>query len=200
MGIEHIIAFNIALFAALLSPGPALLVALRNTARDGRRAGMATGLGLGLVAAGWTGAALLGLEAIFAAFPWAYAGLRLTGALYLIYLAYRTWRHAPAPAGDAPPARHRAFATGVLVNLANPKSVLFAGAVLLVVFPGGLSAPQMAVVTLNHLVVEWCFYSALAALVGHQAVRARYMGAKPVLDRLAACLMGALGLKLLTER
>lgn len=203
MGIEHIIAFNIALLAAIISPGPALLVALQSTMTNGRRAGMATGLGLGLVAAGWTLAALLGLEAIFAVFPWAYAGFRIAGALYLICLAYRIWRHAPAPAGpagNAPPARRRAFATGMLVNLANPKAVLFAGAVLLVVFPGGLSAAEMAVVTLNHLAVEWCFYAGLAALISHRAVRGRYPGAKPVFDRLAACLLGALGLKLLTDR
>jgi threonine/homoserine/homoserine lactone efflux protein len=40
MTIEHLIAFNIALFAAIASPGPALLVAIQTTLSSGRTAGM----------------------------------------------------------------------------------------------------------------------------------------------------------------
>ncbi|MEO1155520.1 MAG: LysE family translocator, partial [Pseudomonadota bacterium] len=63
MEITHLIAFNLALLAALASPGPALLLAIRNTLAGGQAAGIATGLGLALVAAIWTMAALMGLNA-----------------------------------------------------------------------------------------------------------------------------------------
>ena len=89
MSAEHLIAFNLALLAALASPGPALLVAIRTSLSAGRRAGAAVGLGLGLVAACWTLMALLGLDAVFALAPWAYAAAKIAGALYLLYIAWR---------------------------------------------------------------------------------------------------------------
>ena len=52
MTIEHFLAFNLALLAAIAGPGPALLVAIQTSVRSGRRAGMAAGAGLGLIAAG----------------------------------------------------------------------------------------------------------------------------------------------------
>ena len=64
----------------MASPGPALLLAVRNTLTGGWAAGALTGCGLGLVAAGWTLTALLGLDAIFALVPWAYGALKIAGA------------------------------------------------------------------------------------------------------------------------
>ena len=77
METAHLIAFNLALLAALISPGPGMLVALRATLAEGRRAGVLTGMGLGAMAAGWTGLALLGLDVVFTAVPWAYLALKL---------------------------------------------------------------------------------------------------------------------------
>ena len=96
MTIEYFLAFNLALLAAIASPGPALLVAIQTSVRSGRRAGMATGAGLGLIAAGWTLTALLGLEAVFRLVPPAYTALKIAGALYLLYLAWKIWRGATA--------------------------------------------------------------------------------------------------------
>ena len=84
MSIHHLIAFNIALIAAILSPGPAFLVAVQTTLRSGRRAGIAVGCGLGLMASIWTAMALLGLDAVFAVFPWAYAAAKICGTVPLI--------------------------------------------------------------------------------------------------------------------
>jgi threonine/homoserine/homoserine lactone efflux protein len=88
----------------------------------------------------------------------------------------------------------------VLVNLANPKSVLFAAAVIVVVFPKGLSLTDKAIIVGNHLMIELLFYSALAMLMSTQAISRRYLRLKPVLDRVAAGVLGALGVRLLAER
>ncbi|MEL6518264.1 MAG: LysE family translocator, partial [Pseudomonadota bacterium] len=123
MEITHLIAFNLALLAALASPGPALLLAIRNTLAGGQAAGIATGLGLALVAAIWTMAALLGLNAVFALFPWAYTAVKTAGALYLLYIAWGTWRGATKPVTGSQDASRKAFLSGVAVNILNPKSV-----------------------------------------------------------------------------
>jgi len=200
MTIEHVLAFNIALLVAIASPGPALLVAIRTTLSAGRGAGIAIGGGLGLMAATWTLAALLGLETAFRLFPWAYATAKLAGAAYLLYIAYKLWRGARNTVGAQARPANRAFRQGFLINLLNPKSVLFAAAVLIVVFPAEMSAVENAAVVLNHLVVELLFYTALAFGMSTEAVRRTYLRAKIYIDRTASVVLGALGLRLFVSR
>ncbi|SFK68661.1 LysE family translocator [Shimia haliotis] len=200
MDLTHLIAFNIALLAAIASPGPAFLVAVKTTLTSGRSAGIAVGLGLGLMAALWTAAALFGLEVVFVAFPWAYTAVKTIGALYLMWIAYGMWRSARAPLNaDVKPARH-AFRQGILINLMNPKSVLFAAAVLVVIFPPNMTLGENLLVIANHLVVEWIVYTAIAIGMSTEAVSRRYLRGKVWLDRVAAAVLGALGLRLLLDR
>lgn len=196
----HLIAFNLTLLAALASPGPALLLALKTTLTEGRLAGIMTGLGLGTMAALWTGMALLGLEGVFALFPWAYVTLKIAGALYLLHLAWTMWRDARAPlpaAAGAAPRSARAFLTGFTVNLGNPKSVLFAASVLVVIFPRDMSLAGKSLIVLNHMVVEWVAYTGFALALATPPARAGYLALKPHVDRAAALLLGALGLRLI---
>ena len=197
---EQLVAFNIALLVAIASPGPALLMATHTSASRGRAAGVAAGVGLGLMAAIWTLMALLGLAAVFELFPMVYIGAKIAGGAYLLYLAYKMWRNASAPINvRIPPARH-AFRQGFFVNLLNPKSVLFAAAVLVAVFPVGLSVAESFVIVINHFLVEVVFYATLAFCMSTRAVSTRYMQAKGYIDRGAAIVLGALGIRLIVSR
>ncbi|MEM6304501.1 MAG: LysE family transporter [Pseudomonadota bacterium] len=200
--LAQLAAFNAALLLAILSPGPSLLFLTRQTLTHGRRAGVVTAMGLAVMAALWTLAALLGLQTLFVLFPWAYTTLKIMGALYLMYLAVQMWRHAAQPLGrsDAPTADSRNFIAGLLVNLANPKSVFFAAAVIVVIFPADLSHADKALIFLNHLAVEMILQPALALLFAAPAIRNRYLAFKPLLDRAAGTVLGLLGLRLLMER
>ncbi|WP_372612964.1 LysE family translocator [Aquicoccus sp.] len=202
MEAAHLIAFNLTLLAAMASPGPAMLLAIRATLIGGRAHGIATGLGLGTMAAAWTGLALLGLGTLFALFPWAYVAMKIAGALYLMWIAFGMWRDArmPLTAAPGPLPRHRAFLTGISVNLANPKSVIFAASVLIVIFPTGLGAAEKALIVANHLIIEWTAYTLLVLALSTRPARDGYLRLKPLLDRIAAAVLGALGLRLLLDR
>lgn len=200
MTTAQFIAFNLTLLAAMAAPGPALLYALRQSMAGGFWTGVATGAGLGVMAALWTGAALLGLNAVFAVVPWAYLVLKTAGAIYLLWIAVQLWRSAHAPVTDSARPGARAFLGGLLVNLANPKSVLFAGAVLVVIFPPDLSLGAKALIVANHLVVELAVYTLFAAFLSSAPARAGYLRLKPIIDRTAAVILGALGLRLLFGR
>ena len=197
---EQLVAFNIALLVAIASPGPALLMATHTSASKGRGAGIAAGVGLGLMAATWTLMALLGLAVVFELFPMVYTAAKILGGAYLLYLAYKMWRNASTPI-DAriPPAKH-AFRQGIFVNLLNPKSVLFAAAVLVAVFPAGLSVGESFVIVINHFLIEVAFYTTLAFCMSTQAVSRRYVSAKAYIDRGAAIILGALGIRLIFSR
>ncbi len=201
MELAHIIAFNTALIVAILAPGPSLLYLTQQTLCAGRATGIATALGLGLMASLWTLAALAGLESLFRLFPWAYAGLKTAGAVYLIYIAVRTWRSSRQEVTEAAvPEARSAFLGGMLVNLANPKSVFFAAAVIVVIFPFTMTTADKAFIFVNHLAVEWVVQPSLAALLSTKSVRHGYRKLKSVFDRVSALILGGLGLRLLLDR
>ena len=194
------VTFNVALLVSMAAPGPALLFALRQSIAGGFTTGFATGAGLGLIAACWTGAALLGLDVFFKLFPWAFLTIKVIGALYLIWIAISLWRDAHQPVSAKAAPNGRAFVGGMLVNIANPKSVLFAASVLVVIFPPDLSFLQKGAIVLNHFLVEIVVYALFAALLSSPPARNGYLRLKPLFDRIAAACLGALGLRLLLDR
>ncbi|MFC6759570.1 LysE family translocator [Sulfitobacter porphyrae] len=200
MSLESLVAFNLLLLAALASPGAAMIFVIRTTVSAGRVAGLLSGVGLALAAGCWTASAFLGLDRLLALAPWAYVTLKVAGALYLIWIAVQTWRHARQPPAMPCPGRGRNLMAGALVNLGNPKSMLFAAALILVVFPKGMSAGEIAFVVFNHVTLEILFYSLFATLLSTPVARQGYLRLKPVFDRIAALLLGAFGTRLLIER
>ena len=200
MSWEQLVAFNIALLVAIASPGPALVMATHTSVSKGRAAGIAAGAGLGLMAAIWTMMALLGLVVIFELFPMLYIGAKILGGAYLICLAYKMWRYASAPINTRVRVGKHAFGQGFLVNLLNPKSLLFAAAVLVAVFPAGISRVHTFVIVINHFLIEVAFYTILAFCMSTQAVSDRYIRAKASIDRGAAVVLGALGIRLILSR
>ena len=142
----------------------------------------------------------MGLEGIFLAFPWAYATVKGIGAGYLLYVAYCMWVGArTAVTTEMKPAAH-AFRQGMMINILNPKSVLFAAAVLVVIFPEGMSLAENLLIVANHLIVELLFYTALAFGMSRASVSQSYLRAKVYIDRVASVVLGLLGLKLLLSR
>ena len=200
MTLAQLLAFNLALLVAMFSPGPALFVAVQTNLSAGRRSGITVGAGLGLVAATWTLLALAGFAAVFELFPAAYVTARIAGVAYLLFIAYRMWRNASKPVGELPEPARRAFRQGLFINVFNPKAVLFAAAVLIAIFPGGLGAVNSVVIAVNHLLIELSFYTVLALVLNTGAVAGRYLRAKTWIDRGAAAVLGALGLRILLSR
>ena len=194
----HVVAFNAALLVAVAAPGPAFLVCVQSALRGGQREGVVVGVGLAVMAGLWTLAALAGLELLFELFPFAYAALRIGGAALILLFAVQAWRSAHAPIDVAAPvSRRRAFLKGFLLNLGNPKSILFSAGVLLVIFPPDLSAVAMALITANHIALEIAVYAGVATIMSRDAVRRRYLAFKPTISRAMALILGGLGLRLL---
>jgi threonine/homoserine/homoserine lactone efflux protein len=198
---EVLLLFNGILLAAWLVPGPAMLIAMQAILQGGRMAGIAAGFGLATTASLWTLLALLGLDAVFTAVPLAYASIKLLGGCYLLWIAWITFREAGTPLPLAPAGlNRRAFRRGLLSNLYNPKAVLFSAAALALIIPRDLDASGIAIITANHLIFEVMLYTALAFVLSTATIQRRYLRAKALIDRAAATLLGALGLRLLLER
>ena len=197
--LTHLLAFNTALFLAVASPGPAFLVCVQASLTGGRKAGVLTGLGLAVMAGLWTLAALLGLDTLFTLFPLIYTAMKIGGALLVVVFAVLIWRNASEPIAQdiVAVSKSRAFLRGILMNLGNPKSILFSAGVLLVIFPAGLSAAEMTLITVNHIALEAAVYATLAFLLSRARIRAKYLSMKPTLGRATALVLGGLGIRLL---
>jgi len=86
--------------AALLTPGANVLLVSQLAASGHRRSASYAALGVAIGAAIWSSSAVLGVSALFAAFPAARLFLQVAGATYLLYVASRLWRSRGSTAGD----------------------------------------------------------------------------------------------------
>lgn len=120
-----LLAFVPAGLALNLTPGADMMFCLGQGLRSGPRAAIAASAGISLGAFVHAGLAGLGLGALVATVPGAFEVIRWVGVAYLLWLAVQTLRQA-GQAGDVPTSTPaRAFRAGLLVNLTNPKVILF---------------------------------------------------------------------------
>lgn len=129
MSISTWLLFIAAAAISILSPGPAVLVALRNGMSGDIRRVVLSSLGniCGLLAI--AGFAVLGLGVVLKTSEWLFVLLKLLGAAYLIYLGVRQWRSHGLVLSSPDKAMHRTgarlFTEGLLVAISNPKAILF---------------------------------------------------------------------------
>ncbi len=133
-------AFLLASLVLAVSPGPGVLYIVTRSLVQGRRAGLMSVGGVALGNLGNAVAASVGLATVFAVSSLAAAGIRLAGALYLIFLGVQMLRTPVAqtsvePIPNVPP--RRILRDGFVVALFNPKTTIFFAAFLPQFMRGG---------------------------------------------------------------
>lgn len=130
-----LLAYSLITWLTAATPGPAVLLALRNGATRGFRAGLFSTLGnqLGLVLL--AGASILGLGVILHTSAWLFTLVKWVGAAYLVYLGTRMLLARGGMALDSTDGVDTPSASdaqmlrlGLWVSLTNPKAILFFGA------------------------------------------------------------------------
>lgn len=128
------LAFLGAMAILSATPGPSNLFAIANGMSRGKRAVFQSVAGMNTATLLWYVGAALGLSALALAFPRAVKALIVVGAVYLLWLAYQALKNGFARNGGLAHAaihvRRSAFWDGFMVQIANPKILLFFGAVL----------------------------------------------------------------------
>lgn len=122
-----LLAFVPAALALNVTPGADMMFCLGQGLRSGPRPAFAAAVGVsvgGMVHVLFAG---LGVAAVVATQPALFDLIRWVGVAYLLYLAWGAIRHPGGAEASAPPAVSvaRAFRAGVMVNLTNPKVILF---------------------------------------------------------------------------
>ena len=149
--------------------GPIGLLVIQCTLRHGVAVGVATGFGAAVADASYGAVGAYGVTALLAWLQGVRVPLVLGGGAFLLWLAWRTWRAAPASAGaplSAVPALWPSFIGTFLLTLSNPATVLSFVAIF-----GALAAQQQgvaspAVMVAGVLLGSALWWLALCAAVG----------------------------------
>jgi threonine/homoserine/homoserine lactone efflux protein len=199
--------------AALLviAPGPDSLLVLRNAARGGRRAGLATAAGTVTGLLVWAAAAALGLAALVRASQIGYLAVRWAGAAYLVFLGSQLiWQRRRRGSGKQDPTglpavadSHplSAYLTGAGTNLLNPKVGIFFISFLPVFIPRGVPVAPAALVLGSVLLTEGiAWLSVIALLGGRLNVVLSRASVRRRMEQLTGLVMIGFGVRLALER
>ncbi|TFV66206.1 UNVERIFIED_ORG: LysE family translocator [Bacillus sp. AZ43] len=198
-------AFLLAVLLIAASPGPAMALILRRAALRGLPAAVPTVLGLEAGLYAWALFAGAGFAALVAASEVAYLVLRVVGAAVLLYLGGRAlwaaWRDGGEPVEPVPAAPRRrswwrAFAEGLVVQLANPKAAVF----MIAFYPQFVPADgpvfaTTALLGLLQVTLETGLYLALAAGVARAGAWFRRPRIRRRLEAVSGTVLVGLGLR-----
>ena len=156
-----------------ISPGAGAIASMSSGLNYGFRRGYWNVLGLQLALLVQIGIVAAGVGVLFATTPWAFMLVKWFGVLYLLYLAYLQWKAPTQSIKIQQEQPDKSIAKlvlhGFLVNMSNPKAIVF----LLAVLPKflDLSKPQwiqyliMAATMITIDLIVMAGYTGLAAKV-----------------------------------
>lgn len=199
--------------AALIIPGPNLLLLTHTAASSSRRAALGVALGITTGTFLWVAVAVFGVQQVFAAVPALQLALKAIGGAYLLYLAFGMFRSlwlsrgatraaleedaSDAQATVVDQGRFTHYRRGLLTNLTNPKSLAFWTSVAVVsIDPNATLATRIAAVMMVGL-MGFVWHVVLAYVFSTAPAQRAYMRAKPVLLIVTGCVMTLFGGRLL---
>lgn len=205
-----LVPFLLVVAVLTVTPGPDMVLVLRNGARGGTRLAWYTGLGCCTGITVHASAAVLGLSALLAASPVAFTLVKQLGAGYLVWLGLSAlWHSRPRrqalrePSSPAATAISllQAYHQGLLTNLLNPKiALLFLSLLPQFVAPSEpriATSAMLAAVFLGIAVVWWRLFSLAVGGLGRLLTRP---SVSRTLDRVTGLVLVGLGVRVALER
>lgn len=172
MNYEILAAFVGATTVLSVSPGPDNIYVLTQSIANGKKYGLATVAGLISGCLVHTTLLAFGVSAIIKESDTLFFGIKLLGALYLLYLAYQVFRSDATLklAENSAPKKSLSnlFRQGFIMNVLNPKVTIF----FLAFFPGFLFSEDLSTVLqfyvlgLLFMFVSALVFSGIAVLSG----------------------------------
>ncbi|WP_213298131.1 LysE family translocator [Paraburkholderia sacchari] len=208
---------------ALVSPGPNFFMVTQLSLAGRRSLGIASAFGVGTGSTLWAALAMLGFAAVLQHIEWLYHGVRVAGALYLLWFGVKLLRsgarrdtdeastanaaaeaaHA-APAAPLPPPDRRAWLrtwrAGFLTCLTNPKSCVFWTSVFAAIFPAHPPAWFYGAALALVAAMSFGYHSSLALLFADHRTQRGYKRLRRPIDAFCGAALIGLAGKLAAER
>ena len=193
----------VAYAAATLSPGPASLAIVGLAAGEGRSRALPFAMGVVIGSMVWGVVASLGLVGAMMAAGWTFTLIKVAGAAYLGWMAWRSLRAALGPATRPPtramPAdRLSLVVRGVLFHLTNPKAAFAWAALVSIGLTPDASGATIAAMLAGCAVLGVLTFGGTALAFSSPAVAALYARGRRWVQGFAALVFGAFALRLAT--
>jgi homoserine/homoserine lactone efflux protein len=162
--------FLLAAILIAITPGPGAVISMSTGMRHGYWAALMAILGLQAAILIHLAIVALGLGALLATSETAFSAVKFCGAAYLVWLGLQKWRAPVVPVdANAPPVRRQGlFFQGVLVNLTNPKAIIFIAALVpQFVNPGQAQVPQYLLIAATLCLTDLTVMSGYALAAVH---------------------------------
>lgn len=169
--------FVVTCLALLAIPGPAVLYIVSRSVDQGRTAGLVSVLGVTSATLVHVTAAAIGLSSLVLASTVAFGIVRYAGAAYLVFLGVRRLLSRQSDVlveGRAPKSLRRLYVQGFVVNLLNPKTIVFIFAFI----------PQFVDVEAGHVGVQIVLLGLTLACLGLLSDSVYAIVAGSIADRL----------------
>ncbi len=203
---SSLLGFALVALGLAITPGPNMMYLVSRSICQGRKAALVSLVGVAVGFLFYMVAAALGITALLFTVPLAYDALRLTGAAYLLFLAWQALK----PGGrsvfetrDLPRDSNRRLVTmGLLTNLLNPKAAML----YLSLLPQFIDPARGSVLTQSlilgsvQIVISLTVNASVASAAG---TISGFLGTRPswmMMQRwLMGTVLGALGLRMAFE-
>ena len=162
---EAILAASTVFFLGAISPGPSLLMVIRNTIVGGRRRGVLCAIGHGIGFGLYAGVAIFGLIVLLEEAPGVFLGLQWIGIVLLIYYGWLMWLHSSEEAHEELEGEARGFLEGFSIAFFNPKIALFLVAVLAQVLESGMSLETKLIIGFIGMAIDMAWYVLVAVFL-----------------------------------
>ena len=162
---EAILAASTVFFLGAISPGPSLLMVIRNTIVGGRRRAVMCAVGHGIGFGLYAGIAIFGLIVLLEEAPGVFLGLQLIGIALLFWYGWLMWQHADDEHEQTFEGEARGFLEGFSIAFFNPKIALFLVAVLAQVLDAGMTLSTKLVIGFIGMAIDMAWYVLVAVFL-----------------------------------
>lgn len=194
------------LLVAASSPGPAVAMLLGIGTQQGRAPALTAAAGIATGSVVLNLVTLVGLGLLLSQAAWAMAAIRLIGGAYLAWLAYGAFRRAatkappPSAAAVTPAPAWRHFVAGVLLQVTNPKAIVFWLAINAVGATQGGGPLVIALFVLGAWIISFGCHGAWALLLSAAPMRAGYARSRRWIEGALGTFFALFAYRLATER
>lgn len=201
----ELLPFILGIFLAQVSPGPNMMAVSSVAIGSGRRAGMLTAAGVATGVFIWAILFAFGMGALLNAFPETIIAMKLLGGGYLLFLGTKAVLTAlrQADSGKTSPGvrtiGRRAYATGLLVVLTNPKAALMWVAASMYLASLNLSGLQFLAIGTCVSLSAMAIYGVYAMLFSTGLAVRAYGRFFKLIETAFGAVFGMLGAKLVTD-
>ena len=202
-----LLAFAGVHFLAASSPGPNLILVTSHAVTYSYKAALMLSFGIVIGTFVWSSAAALGLGILITKFPNIYFILQHVGAVYLIWLGFKMlrnrWKNSYEEIGTTVSINktgRKLLATGFLVNMTNPKSIVYWTSLYSVILPAESPAWVFSATIVLAMSISMAWWTAVSLFFSQDNVQSIFLSFRKYLDMVMGGALIFLGLKIVSSK